>query len=288
MKMTWTTFCTALLLTIGTARAASAGADVGVTEADGAGGHSVTMTRSGQLVNGQMVTVETTVNDGIARTVVTTNEVDSKGSFFVGSAGGGVPFGGMVFAGNAADKSNTWLGVSADPLPETVRAQLPGEVHGGLLVRQVVAGSPAAAAGVRENDVLLRLDDQLLYNGAQLRALVRDRKSGEKVRLTLLRKGREQSVEATLAIRSLPEAEEMVFDVGGWNTGDHDWIRVGTNVGPVIMMPRPAAGEMDPATLPPEILKRVQAEMEHARMQAEEKMRRNLGARGRAVPAPAD
>ena len=60
------------------------------------------------------------------------------------------------------------------------------------------ADDPAAKAGLQTNDVLVRFDDQILTNPAQLYALILTRKEGDTVRLTYLRKGREASVEAKL------------------------------------------------------------------------------------------
>ena len=90
----------------------------------------------------------------------------------------------------------TWLGLAADEVSEDERAQLPLPAGAGLLVRHVTQDGPAAQAGVLQNDVLVRLDDQLLVNAAQLRALIRGKKDGEKTTLSLLRKGKDLQVSA--------------------------------------------------------------------------------------------
>ncbi len=58
----------------------------------------------------------------------------------------------------------TWLGVATDEPSDDVRAQLPIPDGTGLLIRGVVADSPAAKAGLEKNDILTRLDDQILTN----------------------------------------------------------------------------------------------------------------------------
>jgi hypothetical protein len=55
---------------------------------------------------------------------------------------------------------------------------------------------------VEEGDILTRLDDQVLFNADQFRALVRTRQPGEKVKLTLLRGPEPMVVELTLAART--------------------------------------------------------------------------------------
>lgn len=69
----------------------------------------------------------------------------------------------------------------------------------GLEVMQVSPGSPAAAAGLVAGDILARLDDQLLVNEDQLRALIRLHDAGTDVPLTIVRDGQRQVLQATLA-----------------------------------------------------------------------------------------
>ena len=65
---------------------------------------------------------------------------------------------------------------------------LPTGVH--LSVDQVSAESPADSAGLKLFDILLKFDDQILVNSAQLKALVRMKNSGDQVNLEILRKGK--------------------------------------------------------------------------------------------------
>lgn len=92
----------------------------------------------------------------------------------------------------------TWLGVIAEEPSDDVRAQISVPDGTGLLVRGVMADSPAAKAGLDKNDLLVRMDDQILINPDQLRKLISTKKEGDVVHLTYLRKGREASTEARL------------------------------------------------------------------------------------------
>jgi hypothetical protein len=74
----------------------------------------------------------------------------------------------------------------------------------GLVVDELVPDSPAAKAGLKEYDVLQKLDDQLLVNPEQLATLVRMHKSGEEITLTVIREGKPTEVKVTLAERSVP------------------------------------------------------------------------------------
>lgn len=59
--------------------------------------------------------------------------------------------------------------------------------------------SPDDQAGVRTDDILIKLDDQLLLSPAQLQTLVRHKKEGDSVTLTLMLQGKEQKLAITIA-----------------------------------------------------------------------------------------
>jgi hypothetical protein len=126
--------------------------------------------------------------------------------------GGGTAFTitGSVQAGdNAAGAAKiTYLGVATSPPPEVLVDQLKLPKGAGLLVDFVDAKSPAAAAGIRKNDVLTKLDDQLLTSPQHLAALVRMHKPKDKVAVTLIREAQEQKVTAELG-----ESEEVAGEL---------------------------------------------------------------------------
>ena len=113
----------------------------------------------------------------------------------------------MVFAAQvvrAEDKANektekvTWLGAACTETSDETGAQLDLADGCGLTVRSVVADSPAEKAGLKENDVLTKLDDQILMDPSQLRTLIQMKKPGDKVKLTYFRKGKEAQLTAKL------------------------------------------------------------------------------------------
>jgi hypothetical protein len=93
-----------------------------------------------------------------------------------------------------------WLGLSADEPPEVLVAQLGLEPGVGLVVEFVSEGSPAAAAGLRQHDLLVAFDDQPLVHPAQLRKLVQARKEGDLVKLTYYRAGKKETCTAKLGL----------------------------------------------------------------------------------------
>ena len=91
-----------------------------------------------------------------------------------------------------------YLGVATSPANELLADQLKLGKGTGLAIDFVEEGSPAAKAGIRPHDVLVRLGDQILVNPPQLQVLVRLQKPGDKITLTLIREAKEQKVTAEL------------------------------------------------------------------------------------------
>jgi membrane-associated protease RseP (regulator of RpoE activity) len=89
-----------------------------------------------------------------------------------------------------------WIGLSVAPIEPTLRAQLQLPRKSGLTVTSVVAGGPAAKAGIRPHDILLKIDGEEMTDQAKLVQVVQAR--GEKaIPVELLREGKNQTIEVT-------------------------------------------------------------------------------------------
>ena len=111
----------------------------------------------------------------------------------------------------------TYLGVETSQVPTVLSDQL-GLAKGlGLVVDYVEPNSPAAAAGVQQNDILKMLNDQILIEPSQLRKLLQTFSEGADVTLTILRKGQEQKLTAKLAKKEVPQRHNL------FPGGNHDW-----------------------------------------------------------------
>jgi len=111
----------------------------------------------------------------------------------------------------------TFLGVETSQVPTVVSEQLGLPKGLGLVVDYVVPDSPAASAGVQQNDILKMLNDQILMEPSQLRTLLQTFSEGTEVTLTILRKGQEQKITVKLAKKEMPQRHSMM---PGEN---HDW-----------------------------------------------------------------
>src|SRR5213592_5219095 len=126
---------------------------------------------------------------------------------------------------NAPKVPMTFLGVETSQVPNVVCEQL-GLTKGlGLVVEYVVPNSPAASAGIRQNDILKMLNDQILIEPSQLRKLLQTFSDGTDVTFTILRKGQEQKITVKLAKKEMPQRHSMM--PGENNDGHWDFDETG-------------------------------------------------------------
>ena len=90
------------------------------------------------------------------------------------------------------------IGVVAQPVSDTLRAQLPQLKGQGLEIRHIGTKSPAQKAGVQRHDILLKANKQTLKTTADLKKVVEQAGKDKKpVILELLRGGKQQTIQVT-------------------------------------------------------------------------------------------
>src|SRR5437868_9509948 len=110
-----------------------------------------------------------------------------------------------------------FLGVETSQVPTVVSEQLGLSKGLGLVIEYVEPNSPAASAGIQQNDIIKMLNDQILIEPSQLRKLLQTFSEGTEVTLTILRKGKEQKLTIKLAKKEVPQRHSMIPG------GNHDW-----------------------------------------------------------------
>ena len=125
----------------------------------------------------------------------------------------------------------TFLGVETVPASRTLSAQLGLARDTGLVVTHVLENSPASAV-LKEDDVLIKLDDQLLINMSQLGVLVRSKKEGDEIKLTIMRAGKEISAKTKLVLREMPKLANAFFEFNGAGVNGFDRLRELPGMGP--------------------------------------------------------
>jgi serine protease Do len=91
-----------------------------------------------------------------------------------------------------------FLGVQAQPLTPELRKHLKVEAEAGVVVTEVVPNSPAAQAGIRQDDVITAVNDRPSKNAAELREAVQQAGPGKEVTLQVVRGSQKLSLKATL------------------------------------------------------------------------------------------
>jgi hypothetical protein len=100
-----------------------------------------------------------------------------------------------------------YLGVGSMAVPEILSTHLGIEKGQGVVVRALDPNGPAAAAGIAENDVLLRVNDKAVGSQLELRDAVLAAKPGEEVKLDLIHQGK--PIHKSIKLGSRPAAMAM-------------------------------------------------------------------------------
>ena len=97
--------------------------------------------------------------------------------------------------------THSYLGINPNQVTREIAAQLGLDQARGVVVLEVVEGSPAAEADVRPGDVITSMDDAGIDTVEDLFSELRQRRPGTQARMTIIRNGRSQEVTVTLADR---------------------------------------------------------------------------------------
>lgn len=92
-----------------------------------------------------------------------------------------------------------WLGVHIDDLSPQLGEYFGAKDGAGALVTEVEADSPAAKAGLKAGDVIVKLGDEAIADTADLHEALAGTKPEEQVKVEFLRKGKKQGADVTLA-----------------------------------------------------------------------------------------
>lgn len=94
--------------------------------------------------------------------------------------------------------SGSWLGVETQEVNSERVKDLKLPAERGVVIGKVMPDSPAAKAGLKENDVITQVNGQSVEGAVQFRRIIREIPAGRKVQLTVWRDGRSQTIETTL------------------------------------------------------------------------------------------
>jgi C-terminal processing protease CtpA/Prc len=96
------------------------------------------------------------------------------------------------------DEGSSWLGVESQEISSEKAKELKLPAERGVLLERIVPDSPAAKAGLKDNDVVTEINGQRVEGAAQFRRMIHEIPAGRSVQFTVWRDGRAQSVGVTL------------------------------------------------------------------------------------------
>jgi serine protease Do len=100
-----------------------------------------------------------------------------------------------------------WLGVSVQDLKGDLASYYGVEDKGGVLVAEVVAGDPADKAGIKAKDVITKVNGEKVATSRELTARAATLPVGETTTITLVRDGKERTVDLKVAKRPVTVAD---------------------------------------------------------------------------------
>ena len=115
------------------------------------------------------------------------------------------------FAYSFFEGNGSYLGVQTSEVTRENFAKLGLREVKGVAIDKVVDGSPAAKAGLKNGDVIVRFNGDEVTSGRKLSRLVSEVSPDHQVRLTVIRGGAEQDITATIGKSPSPSFENGSF-----------------------------------------------------------------------------
>ena len=94
--------------------------------------------------------------------------------------------------------SNTYLGIKGTDVPEQIEKNL--KVPRGAYVAEIVMDSPAMAAGIQSGDVIVQIDDTVIYSFKDYTEAIRTKQPGDTVKIVVMRHGQQAYRQVNLEV----------------------------------------------------------------------------------------
>jgi serine protease Do len=98
-----------------------------------------------------------------------------------------------------------YMGIYMGPVNENIASIYGLDKARGVIISDVVEDSPAEKAGLKTDDIVLKIDGQKVNGPNMLAARVASKRPGDNVTLTILRDGKQQTITVTLG--EMPEEQ---------------------------------------------------------------------------------
>jgi serine protease Do len=98
------------------------------------------------------------------------------------------------------EEGATWLGVETKEVTAEKAKEMKLPAERGVLLGKIMPDSPAAKAGLKENDVVTELNGQRVEGATQFRRMIREIPVGRTAQIAVWRDGRSQNLSVTLGL----------------------------------------------------------------------------------------
>ena len=102
---------------------------------------------------------------------------------------------------NTGHVTRAWVGISMRAMTEKMAERFNLKQPEGVLIDQVIEDSPAAKAGLKSLDIILKMDGKTIQQSNQVQQMVALKNPGDHVTFLILRKGEEKTIDVTLGKR---------------------------------------------------------------------------------------
>jgi serine protease Do len=100
-----------------------------------------------------------------------------------------------------AGRVPAFLGVATETITPEIADEIGVDADSGAVILEVTPGSPADEAGLREEDVLVRLGDTTIESASDVPDAIRQHQPGDEVEVEVIRGGQRETVTARLVER---------------------------------------------------------------------------------------
>ncbi len=91
-----------------------------------------------------------------------------------------------------------WLGIYYLPVTSQIQERFNLSVDTGIYVAKVVAGGPADKGGIKEKDVIIKVNNQDIRTGQDLKETMKKMKVGEEISFLVVRQGEHRKIRVKL------------------------------------------------------------------------------------------
>jgi len=137
----------------------------------------------------------------------------------------------LFLTASAAAGNTAWLGIYTQTVDSDLKEAFDLEAEKGVIVKYVVPDSPADVAGLRQGDIVLKIDKKATNDADQLIEIVTARQPGDEIELLVIRDSKEKTLKARLDERSNREEPPMTMHRPGrmWHHAPKSYTKSWTN-----------------------------------------------------------